>query len=189
MRWYEQRFNNFFKKWKRGYLYTRGGASQYGIVKKLNLKQKFEESTIFFEPLDAKKRNAAGLEVSLKEIVYFRASDGPIFNVDKYISILQMQERSEGTIEASRAENKGNNKENNGDNKELVCVAFGLEFYANPQIAQALKSELNELIRSRLKDTPLVEVKEEKRVELTPSIDTFFRKIKARFKRGSTDAI
>ena len=182
MRWYEQRFNNFFKKWKRGYLYTRGGASQYGIVKKLNLKQKFEESTIFFEPLDAKKRNSAGLEVSLKEIVYFRASDGPIFNVDKYISILQMQEKSESTIEASRAENKA-------DNKELVCVAFGLEFYANPQIAQALKSELNELIRSRLKDTPLVEVKEEKRVELTPSIDTFFRKIKARFKRGSTDAI
>src|SRR3989304_3915986 len=182
MRWYEQRFNNFFKKWKRGYLYTRGGASQYGIVKKLNLKQKFEESTIFFEPLDAKKRDAAGLEVSLKEIVYFRASDGPIFNVDKYISILQMQEKSESTIEASRAENKA-------DNKELVCVAFGLEFYANPQIAQALKSELNELIRSRLKDTPLVEVKEEKRVELTPSIDTFFRKIKARFKRGSTDAI
>ena len=175
MEWYEQRFSNFFKRWKRGYLYTRGGASHYGVVKKLNLKQNFEESTLFFEPLDAKEKDSAELEVSLNEIVYFRASDGPIFNVDKYISILQMQQSSQAPVEAAG--------ETNND-KELVCVAFGLEFYANPKIAQTLKSDLNELIRARLKDTPLVEVKEEKRVELTPTIDGFFLKFKTRRKRG-----
>ncbi|MFQ5574263.1 MAG: hypothetical protein ACE5E0_01385 [Terriglobia bacterium] len=173
MEWYIQKFSNFFKRWKKGYLYTRGGQSRYGFVTQLVLKDDFPESSILFETAESGDESGE-IEVPLKEVVYFRAVDGPIFNIDKYMSIIEMQRPKD--VAGASVETKAG--------KELVCVAFGLEFYANPKVAETLKTDLNELIRTRLKDVPLVEVKEEKRVDLTPTLGTLVRGVRRVFGRG-----
>lgn len=175
MAWYIDKFNDFFTKWKRGYLYTKAGQTHYGMVEKLNFKDDFKKSFLSFTSLEAPEKGAEKFDILLKEIVYFRAAEGPIFNVGKYLSIVEMQEK------AAAKEEVVEKKE-----KEPVCIAFGLEFYASPKVARTLKADIRDLLLKRLKDSPLVFVKEQPPVELTPAFSSVIKRIGSLFRRGQT---
>ena len=172
MAWYEDRFTNFFSRWKRGYLYTKDKKSFYGEVKQFNVAKQFDESTIAFNNLGDSVKGTKEITFVLKDVIYFRASDGPIFNVSKYLSIINLQRTAEAD------EVPKDKKE-----KDLVCIAFGLEFYASADVAKVLKSDVRDILMTRFKDYPLIFVEEQKAVKMTPSVSSFFGKIKSFFKR------
>lgn len=181
MSWYVDKFTKFFDQWKKGYICTRNEQNRYGIVKELVIDDDFENSKIIFTPLKTEQKNPQDVEIALKAIVYFRAADGPLFNVGKYLSIIELQRsRIQST---SKSKVKKDKKE-----KDLVCVAFGLEFYTSPGKANALKANVKDLLLSELKDLPLVLVKDEDAetrppVHLTPHITRLITKLKGLFSR------
>lgn len=181
MDWYIDKFTEFFKQWKKGYLYTRGDKSYYGLVKKLEVEDEFELSRIIFTPQETKDKRTRDIAVALEEVVYFRAVDGPLFNIGKYLSIIKLQQTRAIDAETENGE------------RDLVCVAFGLEFYASPETAQVFKSDIKDLIASRLQNLPLVVVKEEASkplppVKLTPFFTSLIKKVGRLFKRPKNDA-
>lgn len=174
MAWYVDRFTDFFSRWKKGYLYTQDKASHYGVVEDFKIEDDFGESTINLTYLGGGQAEKAIFP--LKDIIYFRAVDGPVFNVSKYLSIINLQKSAEKSKdEGKKAPKKGQ--------KEPVCVALGLEFYAPPGVAKVLKADIKEILVTRFKDYPLVFVEDQSPVELTPAISGFLSRIRSIFKR------
>ena len=156
-----EKFAEFFKQWRKGELHLNGGECYEGVVEEFLPSQKLENSIIIFTCL---KKNGKQLKplteekVSLNEIDYFEAADGPIFNIQKYLSIDELEKQ-----------------------KDMVCIVFGLEFYAPKKTANVLKTDMKELLFARLKDLPLLVVKDQPPVQATPIFSSWMGKVKSFF--------
>lgn len=153
----------FFKQWRKGELHLKDGTCYEAIVEEFLPAEKLKNSIVRFT---CSKKNGEPLKllteemISLKEVDYFEAIDGPIFNIQKYLSI------------------NGSKKK-----KDMVCVVLNLEFYASKKIANLLKADVKELLFSNLKDIPLLVVQDQLPVQVTPTISSWMDKVKSLLSR------
>lgn len=66
----------------------------------------------------------------------------------------------------------------NGNGKELVCVFLGVELYTTKKAANLLKTEVIDLLKTDIKEIPILAVKAHTPVELTPTLTNSWDKIK-----------
>ncbi len=102
--------------------------------------------------------------IFLKDVDYFEAINGPIFNIQKYLLIGESKEQ-----------------------KDLVCVVLGLEFYVSKKIANLLKTDVKKLLFSNLKDIPLLLVQDHPPVQMTPTLSSWIGGVKSSLYRGKED--
>jgi hypothetical protein len=200
MKWYEKKFREFFKEYDRGDLYLKGGQSYFGTVKELALDEDFGESTIRFEYTkegDKSLPKSKEGSFSLKDVRHFRATDGSILNIQRYLGIVEVEkervrEREKiaemkaeeevekvGEVEEIKEEKEAEEaKEVKEGERELVCIAIGLEFYAPKKMANLLKANVKDVLFSQLKGVPVLMVKEQPVVELTPTFSRWVKTIK-----------
>lgn len=154
-----EKFVEFFKQWRKGDLHLKDGGCYEGVVEEFLPARKLENSIVIFTCL---KKNGEQLKplteenVSLKEVDYFEATDGPIFNIQKYLSINGLEKQ-----------------------KDMVCVVLGLEFYAPKKTANLLKADVKELLFANLKEVPLLLVQDQPPVQLTPTISSWMGRVKS----------
>lgn len=77
-----------------------------------------------------------------------------------------------------QASNKKKRKKDLDSDKDLVCVFLGLELYTTKKAANLLRTEVMELLRTDLKEIPLLAVKTHPPVELAPTLSVSWDKIR-----------
>ncbi|MDI6689131.1 MAG: hypothetical protein QMD66_01665 [Actinomycetota bacterium] len=160
MRWYVKKFSEFFDEWRKGELYLKNGQSYMGTVEEFTVDGDFKESKIEFKYEKGEKA------IPLKDIKHFRVLNGPILNIEKYLNIIELAKQSEEQKEES-------------DEKGLVCVAFGLEFYTSKKVANLLKSNVKDILFTGLKNLPLLMIKDQPAVDMTPTFTSSIKKLKS----------
>lgn len=212
MKWYEKKFREFFKECDRGDLYLKSGRSYFGTVKEFAVDEDFGESTIMFEYTkegDKSLPKSKEGSFSLKDVRHFRATDGSILNIQRYLGIVEVEKErarerekiaemkaeeevkeveeveeaeeieEEKEVEEIKEEKEAEEaKEVKEGERELVCIAIGLEFYAPKKMANLLKANVKDVLFSQLKDVPVLMVKEQPVVELTPTFSRWVKTIK-----------
>lgn len=76
-------------------------------------------------------------------------------------------------------------KEKGNSEKDLVCVFLGLELYTTKKAAGILKANVMELLRTDLKEIPVLAVKSHEPINLTPDFTTAWEKIRSLISRPS----
>lgn len=185
MEWYEKKFREFFKECDRGDLYLKSGESYFGTIKEFAVDEDFGESTIRLEyTKEGEKSLPKSKEGSflLKDVRHFRATDGSILNIQRYLSIVEIEKSAQVKVEEGAKEveevEEVKEKEAKEEERELVCIALGLEFYAPRKMANLLKTNVKDILFSQLKDVPMLMVKEQPTVELTPTFSRWVKSIK-----------
>lgn len=64
------------------------------------------------------------------------------------------------------------------DEKELVCVFLGVELYTTKKAAAMLKTDVIDILKTDIKEIPILAVKAHAPVELTPTLTNSWDKIK-----------
>lgn len=75
------------------------------------------------------------------------------------------------------------NKDKANDNKELVCVFLGLELYTTKKAAAILKTNVMDLLRTDIKDLPILAVKTHSPIDMTPSFSVAWSRLRNTLKR------
>ena len=85
------------------------------------------------------------------------------------------------------AKKDGKKTKTKDDSKDLVCVFLGLELYTTKKAATLLKTEMMELLRTDLKEIPVLAVKTHEPLELTPSLSFSWDKVRSLVTKGSEE--